>query len=581
MRKQKKLTKATSVIASVLLALYLVPATAFATDDSSTEAGTETDPAPTALVQVVAPDGTTTDYGTLEEAAAAAPDGATITLLADQEVSDTLSIEKGVTLDGGGHTLTVHNRGLYLYGGDDEGSSAAFVLKNLTVTNPDAYGRVVSARDGYKSLRLDNVTLTTTGAGNTQVLTIGGNTPQTTQVTIDNSTLTASKAGYGIITFNPVDLTIDHSTISGYGALYMKGPDSSAGSSGSKVTISNGSVLTSKGIAGDTNVFGTVVFQGCDNIDVNVTDSTITTEADDAEPATPQAAFLYSSYPSPDGAPAKNDNVTLGTGTTVKGVGKNSILANGNGQTSTINATDGTYQLEGSLFDPTADPADPGDGTNLVVTGGSWNKDVAPYAPEGYTEQRTGGDSDAPFTVSKVTPSTDPDQPTTPDKPVTPDQPVNPGTQPDQPGTSTDPSTPDQPGTSTDPDTPGTPTDPDTPGTTDTGTQTDPDEPTSPDTPADTDEPAEHPFVHNGGTNIHASDADDSDDADADADASTDTDEPSHSSSTTRTASGSRYASVPQTGDPLTQTMVTVGGLALAAALVAGASLIHRKRAND
>ncbi|WP_295999492.1 hypothetical protein [uncultured Adlercreutzia sp.] len=554
MRKQNRISKAISLVAAALLALYLVPATAFAaSDDTAAQEGVDDTSA--ALVQVTTADGTKTSYATLEEAVDAAPAGSTVTLLADQEVSDILSIKQGITLDGNGHTLTAHSRGVYLYGGDDEAHSAAFVLKNLTITNPDAYGRVLSTRDGYKSLRLEDVKLVATGAGNTQVLTIGGNTPQTTDIAIVASTLTASKAGYGIITFNPVDLTIADSQISGYAALYMKGPDSSAGSTGSKVTITDGSILSGDGIPGVTNNFGTIVFQGCDDIDMTVDHSTINADSPNENPPTTQAVLLYSSYPGPDTTPASNNTVTFKEGTTVNTTGTYSALASGNGQKNTVAAKDGTFHLGGSLFDATQPEGDdPAQGTNLVVTGGSWNKDVAPYAPAGYTEQRTGGDGDAPFTVSKATP-------TTPDTPATPDQPTNPDTPstPDTPGT-TDQGTSDDSGTTTGSETTHT----------DEGTQTDDGTETHV-----TDNPLAD---HNGGTNItHATDTEDEPGTTAGATSST----PTVHRTSTATSYPSRTASVPQTGDPLTQAMALAGAVALMAALVAGASLIHRKRASN
>lgn len=434
------------MVAAVLLSLYLVPTAAFAADNDAAQdsvpAAQDSVPAAQAtatVATVTAPDGKTTSYDTLAAAAAAAVEGSTITLQNDLDLPAgaagtapaALDLKADVTLDGAGHTLTVHGRGVYLYGGDDEAHSAAFVLKNITVTNPDAYGRTLSTRDGYKSLRLEDAVLTTTGAGNTQVLTIGGNTPQTTTIDIVASTLTASQAGYGIITFNPVDLTIADSQISGYAALYMKGPDASAGSSDSKVTISDGSVLTGKGIAGPTNSFGTIVLQQCDDVTVDVTDATINAEGapDDSADAATQSAVLFSTYGLEDDTAAKSNAVTIGEGTTVNATGEHSALASVIGRDNQVKAEDGTYHLEGAVVETATTAAKPAE--SLVVTGGNWNKDVAEYAPEGYAETRTGGDGDAPFTIDKATPDepatptepTDPDTPTTPDKPATPDPP--------------------------------------------------------------------------------------------------------------------------------------------------------------
>lgn len=540
----KAFRNTTSVVAAVLLSLYLVPTAAFAADNDAAQDAAPAAQATATVATVTAPDGKTTSYDTLATAVAAAVEGSTITLQSDLDLPAgaagtapaALDLKAGVTLDGAGHTLTVHGRGVYLYGGDDEAHSAAFVLKNITVTNPDAYGRTLSTRDGYKSLRLEDAVLTTTGAGNTQVLTIGGNTPQTTTIDIVASTLTASQAGYGIITFNPVDLTIADSQISGYAALYMKGPDASAGSSDSKVTISDGSVLTGKGIAGPTNSFGTIVLQQCDDVTVDVTDATINAEGapDDSADAATQSAVLFSTYGLEDDTAAKSNAVTIGEGTTVNATGEHSALASVIGRDNQVKAEDGTYHLEGAVVEAATTAAKPAE--SLVVTGGNWNKDVAEYAPEGYAETRTGGDGDAPFTIDKATPEK--------------------------------------------PDTPTEPTDPDTPTT--------PDEPTNPDTPGAGDDADNHATE---GDNAEGTANDDAADS-TDKDAAGATEGTTHSGgsnatsgtttphrTTTGTSTAKRYASIPQTSDdnPLLPFAL---GAATTSLIVLAALLVYRKRAS-
>ena len=46
------------------------------------------------------------EYATLVEAVEAATDGATITLLKDAELTETLNINKAITLDGANHKIT-------------------------------------------------------------------------------------------------------------------------------------------------------------------------------------------------------------------------------------------------------------------------------------------------------------------------------------------------------------------------------------------------------------------------------------------------------------------------------------------
>lgn len=407
-------TKMLSIAMAALMALYLVPVPAQAEEASSVESAD-------AIVQVAAPDGSTTSYASLKEAIDAAPSGSTLSMYSDVSVPATnidginmsLKIDKSLTLNGNGHTLTVAGRGIYLYGGNDYAHMADIAIKNMTIVNPDNGQRAVSARDGYKRLSFADVNMQTTRSGNTQVFTVGGNTPQNTEISFAGCTLTASEAGYGIVTFNPVNLTISDTQISGFAAIYMKGQDSSAGSSGSTVIINDGSILTSKGIPGDSNRFGTIVFEDCDDVTVDVKNSTISAAANDTDPATPQGAILYSQYQNGIDHMAQNDTVILGEGSRVSTTGKYGVLAMGNGQPSTIKAEGGSYSIQGPLFDPADDPQ----GTELYITGGKWNKDVSPYVSEDYV---SAPDTESGYVVQPKSQSQD-----DPTKPAVPS--TNPG----------------------------------------------------------------------------------------------------------------------------------------------------------
>lgn len=327
-----------------------------------------------------------TGYVTVKEAVEAAPDGATVLMNQDcalepyassSGASYSLEISKPLTIDGQGHTLTVGGYGIRISGGEDAAHTYNITFKDITVTNGDANSLGILTGPGYKTLTLEAATLATTGSGNSQALTIGSHAPQTTQVTLRDSTVVAQGAGYGIIVFNPVDLVIDHSRVSGYGALFMKGKSGkAAGSGGSEVRIVNGSVLSSQGIAGASNMFGTIVFQGSPDVQVSVQDSTIEAIAATASPKTAQMAILFNSWPDSSGAMAKDCTVTLGPGTQLKAVNEAGTLIQGNGEANTVRAIDGSYDVDGSLF-----YGDGPAGTALVVEGGDWDKDVAAYVP--------------------------------------------------------------------------------------------------------------------------------------------------------------------------------------------------------
>ncbi len=418
---------------------------------------------------------------------------------------------------------------------NDTATTEIYTFKNITITDPDAFGRALSLRDGYKSLKLEDAVITTTGTGNTQVLTVGGNTPQTTSIDIVASTLAATGAGYGIITFNPVDITIADSDVSGYAALYMKGPDSSAGSSNSTVTVSDGSKLSSHGFVGPDDAFGTIVFQDSHNIKVNVTNSTVT--ADGSNGAS-QAVVKSTPYTSTD-TPAQNNEVTFDEGSNVNATGTNSALVASNGQKNVVHAEDGTYHLDGAtVVDGDGQPA-PSD--NLVVTGGHWNRSVADYVPAGYREQRRGGDtSDTPYAIG-----------TTTEQPATPDEPDKPGTTPGETDNPDSPSTPDGSGAAGDPD--------------DAATHQGGD---------NTDTDAEGEGAGDGGTEDgqHASGTPAASGSAAHA---TGNSTPSYRS--TSSGQANRYAAIPQTGD--TNPLSTLAlGIAAASLLAMGAVTIRRHR---
>lgn len=297
-------------------------------------------------------------FSSLKAAIDAAEDGDTVLLLKDVTVDEkyssgaSLEIRKALTIDGQDHTITcAKTYGIRIFGVGEDAETMRVILKDITVSNANGAGRAVETRGGNTELVLDNATLITTGGGNTQVLTIGGSRANATNVTIKNgSKLIASAAGYGVITFNPVNLTIDDSEISGYAALYFKDPSSSAGSAGSKIDIVNGAKVSSTGLAGSSNTFGTIVFQESD-INVNVKDAIVEVTADpNNNPETPQAAFLFSSWANPI-----NVKVSISGNSFVKMINDNATF---------VRNMD--------------------DQSEIAISGGSFTTDVNEYCVEGH-----------------------------------------------------------------------------------------------------------------------------------------------------------------------------------------------------
>ena len=228
-----------------------------------------------------------TKYETLQAAFDAAQDGDVVELLKDYDATRehpftapngnkarNLGILKGITFDGANHTLTVTGNGIWVGGGS---SIADVTIKNITINNAQAAGRCVDTRGSLNSLTLDNANLSTTGTGAMQPLTIGGNQSNTTTVSITNSSITTSedgKYGYAITTFNPVNMTVDGSTLKGWACFNIKAADGSAGSNGSVFNITN-SELTSKNVySGESNAYSVFKIEDAD-VTVNVTNTTI------------------------------------------------------------------------------------------------------------------------------------------------------------------------------------------------------------------------------------------------------------------------------------------------------------------
>ena len=223
-----------------------------------------------------------TEYGTLTAAFAAAQNGDVVELTGDydatSEFSDNtarLAITKSITIEGNNYTLTVGGRGLAP--GMNATSNVSVTIQNITIQNQGSGARCVDTRGNLDILNLTNVTLKTDGGSSyTQPLTIGGNQSTAATINITNSTIQTNDdatAYYAIITFNPVNMTIDNSTIKGWACIYAKGSDSSAGSAGSVINIQNHSKLVSKNIYnGESNAFAAIVCED-NNVTVNIEES--------------------------------------------------------------------------------------------------------------------------------------------------------------------------------------------------------------------------------------------------------------------------------------------------------------------
>ncbi len=282
-------------------------------------------------------------YATLEEAVESATDGDTVILTkpvtlntgCPEDSNYKLWIDKSLVIDGQGNTVTTTGRGIGIEGGSTESDTKSVVLRNITIINSESVGRVVSTRGGHLSLKLQHATLETTGSGNTQALTVGGNHNYSINVDIADSTLKTGDAGYAVIVFNPVNMTIDNSTLSGYAALFLKGQNSSAGSAGSEITVQNGSNLSSVNPSPENtdSSFGTVVFED-GNIKLDIVDSTVTCHKTGT--VEEQSVIDFSQD-------ASNNTVTISGNSVVTANGADTSIVKENGKTNSTVIKGGSF----------------------------------------------------------------------------------------------------------------------------------------------------------------------------------------------------------------------------------------------
>ena len=210
----------------------------------------------------------TVKYATLQAAVDAATAGQTITLLKDftltTEKSDVhnVVVNKSLTIDGDGHTITSSStrRPLAVSGKDNQ-----ITLKNMTVVNMFE----VACLNFLDELTctLDHVTLDNSNAKGSynQPITINTSIEGNGKVTLNITNGSVIKtnddamAHYAIIVMHPANINITNSTIKGWAAVYVK-----ALGTGTDVTISN-STLESHGYSGYSNAFGMFVTESDGN----------------------------------------------------------------------------------------------------------------------------------------------------------------------------------------------------------------------------------------------------------------------------------------------------------------------------
>ena len=313
-----------------------------------------------------------TGYATLSDALDAAQDGDTVKLLAD--INDTsvyyhgegdnrayfIIGKKNLTLDGNNHTVTLGKRGFGVkYTGSGEGANITF--KDITIINNESGGRAIDTRgSNLASITLDNATLNCTAGNYSQALTIGGNQATVVNVNIINGSSISDEQYYAITTFNPVNMKIEDSTITGWACIYAKGPAGSAGSAGSTFTVKNSKLNSANHNSGTSNSFSAIMLED-DNITVNITDTKINISND--SDTVKQSIVSYQAN-----ANLTGNSVNLGSGNDVTFTGVNADFTTNNAPLTVSGGTFNEAVPEAYCADGYI-PKDNGDGTYGVKTG--------------------------------------------------------------------------------------------------------------------------------------------------------------------------------------------------------------------
>lgn len=319
-------------------------------------------------------------YLTLARAIEAAQADDVINILSDINVENSsislagrsfaIGVGKSLIINGNGYTVKNTSnspRALFgVYGNED--------LINVTFKNiklESVAERVIETRGNIASITLDNADLISKYPYNATAFQIGGNQSSKAKVTIKNSSIVAGNSGYPYLSYNPADVILEESTLSGYCGLYFKSPSSSAGSRGSVVTAKKSKFECPNLFeAAGQNSFGVFV---CEDDDITISLENCITHAEQYGTAR-QTAFVLSSA-----AQRCEQQCTFnisGDGSLIGALISQNPIAWGNDPKYTLTIKGGTFTNDPSNFVPNGyEVVENGDGTYSVVKG-------APVAPD-------------------------------------------------------------------------------------------------------------------------------------------------------------------------------------------------------
>jgi len=285
-------------------------------------------------------------YVSVEAAAAAAPAGATINMITDENAIGSTTIVNDITIEGNNNTInsSVDVKKSVII------SSDKATINNLNIVN--AYesnegGRAINTDGNTTELNISGCNLEVAGTKpNSQVITIGGNqNGNTINMNLDNVKANAGKMGYAIIAFNKNETVIENSEVGGYCAIYMKPANNSDGTNGSIVTVKNSTLNGINNFSGTSDDFAAIVFEDS-NCVVNLENTTVNA-IENGTAKERIVLFSTSTYPE-----CSNNILNIGEGCIING---------------DITCTEEYIN-----------------GNKIIVTGGSFDHDPTAYLADGY-----------------------------------------------------------------------------------------------------------------------------------------------------------------------------------------------------
>jgi len=223
-----------------------------------------------------------------------------VTLNKDYMINGPLLINKDIVINGNGRKISVpddsdFNRLVYINANDNRtvyNADAAYqvTFNKVNFENSKDAGRCVETRGGGCTVTFVECNLTA-NKGQSQAITVGGDTTKTTTLKLQKTSINTLQGGYAIVTFNKSDITIEaQSSLKGYGLVYLKGAKSpnpatgvadaknndAQGSSGSTVLIKNSTLDSTNTVSQhESNGFASIIVENSTGVTVDVVDSTI------------------------------------------------------------------------------------------------------------------------------------------------------------------------------------------------------------------------------------------------------------------------------------------------------------------